>query len=89
MIKTVWKFEIVPNEIIQIGMPKGAEVLSVDTQFDQPCLWALVVPKREVEIRKFRMAGTGHKITDNGNLKFIGTFQMLGGQLIFHLFEIL
>lgn len=86
MEKTIWKFTFEPRDDIEIEMPKEAEVLAVQTQHGQPCIWALVNSKAEKETRRFRMAGTGHPINDKLG-KYIGTFQMMSGQLIFHLFE--
>lgn len=49
-------------------------------------LWVLVDPNAPEEPRSFSVYGTGHFMPDNPGT-FIGTFQMLGGDLIFHLFE--
>lgn len=53
MEKTIWKFQIKPNDIIKIDMPIGAEVLTVQTQYEQPCVWALVDPKAKTETKTF------------------------------------
>jgi len=51
-----------------------------------PQLWAYVDPTEPRVTRKFRIIGTGHPIaTDPGD--YIGTFQMGGGALVFHVFE--
>ena len=95
----IWKFPIPVQDEIQIEMPKGAKVLTVQIQvmdpaalkvgetIEQVCLWALVNPEAEKEIRQFRMVGTGHSIMHAEKLTYIGTFQMQGGALVFHLFE--
>lgn len=38
-------------------------------------------------MRHFRIKGTGHAADDIGD--YIGTFQLNGGSLVFHLFEAL
>ena len=70
-------------------MPKGAEILTVQTQNDTPCIWALVDPDSETETRHFEVYGTGHDIhCDMGiERKYINTFQIQYGLLVFHLFE--
>ena len=93
MIKKVFKYSITPNDIIEIDLPKGAEILTVQSQYDQPQLWVLVDPDAQTEKRYFRLAGTGHPIHyDMGDMgseyKYINSFQMNDGQLVFHLFEI-
>lgn len=68
-------------------MPVGSEILSVQTQFDSPQLWALVNPSEtRKETRVFKSYGTGHPIPENPG-KFIGTVQIHSGSLIFHVFE--
>jgi hypothetical protein len=82
----VWKFEVEPDEF-ELAMPRGARVLSVGMQRERVQMWALVDPSAPVEQRRFRMAGTGHPIKDPEELRFVGTFQVHGGALVFHLFE--
>jgi len=91
MNKKVFKYVLRMDDKITLNLPKGAEVLTVQTQYDQPCLWALVDPFAMKEKRIFRLAGTGHPIVFDmdSDYKYINTFQMNGGLLIFHLFEIL
>jgi hypothetical protein len=70
-------------------MPGEVRVLSVDVQGGTPCLWALVEPEQAVKVHEFRLIGTGHPIyIDPINMRFIGTFQLHDGRIIFHLFEI-
>lgn len=88
-MKTVWKFPIPTDDIVNIEMPQGAKVLHVDEQHGTPTMWALVDPNRKTTIRTFRFAGTGHPIDDGHADKFIGTFLLRGGSLVFHIFEIL
>lgn len=85
-MKTIWKFELEVTYKQVIRMPAEAEVLSVQTQHDQPVLWALVGPKHYLEERTFFMHGTGHSVGPEVG-RFVGTFQMAEGGLVFHLFE--
>ncbi|MCP4552476.1 MAG: hypothetical protein GY834_10655 [Bacteroidetes bacterium] len=85
----IYKYPVIPNDEICIEMPEDAQILTVDTQFGKPQIWALVNPQNPLEKRHFRMAGTGHSIDEKQNLHHLGTFQMDEGTLIFHLFEIL
>ena len=85
----VYKYPIILDNKIEINMPEGAKILTCQSQFGKPQLWALVNPDFPTEKRTFRMAGTGHPISDSEeSLQYIGTFQMENGALIFHLFEI-
>ena len=69
-------------------MPKGAEILSVQVQADVLCLWALVDPDAKLQKRVIEILGTGNPIDVPGvTHKFIGTVQMRGGSLVWHVFE--
>jgi len=86
-VKTIWKY-CIPLEPTTLDMPRLAQVLTVQMQGDQAVLWALVDPSQPKCKRRFAIFGTGHDIPDEvGN--YIGTFQLLGGTLVFHLFEVL
>ena len=87
MERTISKFQFEPNDRIEFTMPIGAEILTVQMQNGQPCVWALVNPQVKTEKRILRIVGTGHTIIDKLG-KYIGTFQLMEGQLIFHLFEL-
>lgn len=87
-MKKVYKYPVPIEDVFKILMPKGAEILSVQSQRGDPQIWALVDPLLEAtEERLFRFAGTGHQIVQE-NLKYIGSFQNEAQTLIFHIFEI-
>lgn len=84
-MKTIWKFELPSGGITK--MPANAEVLCVQSQNGNPCLWALVNSDEPmVEMRYFKVYGTGHSIPENPG-KYIGTFQLQSGAFVFHVFE--
>lgn len=82
----VWKWLLEMTDENTIEMPEGASVLSVQVQHEHPCLWALVRPDAPRIQRRFRIVGTGHEFDPTG-LTYVGTFQLYGGELVFHLFE--
>jgi hypothetical protein len=77
MKKQIWKFPINPNKII-VEMPKDAEILTIQTQNETPCIWDLVNPENAKELRHCEW---------DIERKYINTFQLDGGSLVFHLFE--
>lgn len=87
MPKQVWKF-ILDHQGVQVAsMPIGAVILSVQVQNGNTCIWALVDPLAGITLRTFRIYGTGHPIAEYVNLKYIGTYQLNNGDLVFHIFE--
>src|SRR5437867_4021758 len=89
MPQTVFKYPLPMQDDFTLELPEGAEPLSVQVQRGQPCLWTLVDPSRSLQTRSFHMAGTGHPINNPDRLRFIDTFQIEGGMLVFHVFEVL
>lgn len=87
MKKQVWKFLIKGSHSIKL--PIGSEILTVQNQNEDAFIWVLVDPNKETEERFFEVYGTGHSINyDMGvERKYIGTFQIGNGALVFHLFE--
>lgn len=85
MSAVIWKFSIPVTDHFTVEMPLDANVLHVDTQAGHPCIWALVDPMQDKVPFRFRMVGTGHPV-DHDPGAYIGTFQMQGGALVFHLF---
>jgi len=88
-MNTIWKFPIDITDESSITMPMGAKVLSVQTQNGQPCIWAEVNTRSRPEERPFRIFGTGHELPDglHDSWVFVGTFQVAGGALVFHLYR--
>lgn len=88
VVKQVWKFSLYPYKT-EIEMPFRAEILTVQTQNDAAYIWALIIPTNKKELRHFEIYGTGHDIPyDMGEeRKYINTFQLHDGELVFHLFE--
>lgn len=79
-----YKFEITDEQIIE--MPAGAKVLTVAQQHKDMCLWALVNPLREPVKLRLWIVGTGHPAGHVAGMRYIGTFMLHDGQLVFHVF---
>lgn len=86
-MKTIWKFPLLVTDLCRIQIPKNAEVLTVQRQNEQVCLWALVDPEANKETRYFEVHGTGNPIleSDNRERRYIGTFQ--AAPFVWHVFE--
>lgn len=89
MRKTIWKYQCETTDKFVIRIPKGAEILTVQTQHSHPFIWVLVDPEEEAEERIFKIFGTGHAIvSEKGmNREYVGTFKQGNEILVFHLFE--
>jgi len=85
MERAIWKFTLAVTDMQVIEMPKGAEILAVDAQDDQPHIWAIVDPASPMEPRGVRVIGTGHPLPEEPG-EHIGTFQLSGGRFVGHAF---
>jgi hypothetical protein len=85
METTIWKYEIEVTDRFIVNMPVGAKLLAVQTQGGTPYVWAQVDPTARNEARKLCIHGTGHPI--GHDYPFLGTFQLHGGALVFHVFD--
>lgn len=88
-MKTIYKYKLQTTDEQQILMPKGAEILTVQLQDGEPQLWALVETNNQPTKRYIEIFGTGNPIIGIGPRKYIATYQLRGGALVFHVFEYL
>lgn len=87
---TVYKYPLPIGDAFTIDMPDGAEIITAQVQHGKPCIWAIVNTAAQNVTRTFRLAGTGSDLSDIIPMgrHYIGTFQLLSGGLVFHLWEI-
>jgi hypothetical protein len=87
MNKRIYKYELAITDSQTVTMPEGAEILAVQVQRGAPCLWALVNPELRAVERHIETFGTGHPVDTGVERLYIGTYQISGGSLVFHVFE--
>lgn len=82
--RTIWKFGV--DE--KVLMPRGSQILCIQTQDGKPRIWALVDPEVTQICRRFEIAGTGTEIEKAVGLFFyVGTWQTATG-FVWHLFDL-
>lgn len=84
---TIWKYTLNVTDSFSIEMPVNARILCVQTQDDEPVLWAIVNPESPTEVRAFSIYCTGQPDLEMAGKSYIGTFQLLLGEFVGHLFE--
>lgn len=85
-MKVIYKYPLgYRNLFMQLQLPIGAEILSVQYQNEGMYLWAVVESRAVVELRSFYILGTGMEVPNHVNLKFIATVQQ--GAYVWHVFE--
>jgi hypothetical protein len=86
MRATIWKYELAVDDEQIIAMPMGAQVLSVQVQHGVPCLWVRCQPDAPTAPVRVITLGTGHPAEHVEDLQFVGTYQLLGGNFVGHVF---
>ena len=86
----IYKYDLGPTDLQFIRLPKGAQLLHVETQHQGIKLWALVnLNESEEETRNILIKGTGHAIEEPIDLlKHISTFMTADKMFVFHAFEV-
>lgn len=86
-MKTIYKYKIETTDSQTISMPKASQVLTVQVQHGKPHIWAYIDnTDNSEEPRTIEVFGTGNPIPE-GARRYIGSYQLFGGDLIFHVFE--
>jgi hypothetical protein len=89
-VTTIWKYPFPTTDEFQLDMPAGAKILTVQAQQGHPCMWALVEPEFVRVVRRFRIFGTGYPVDLAPNRRdYIGSYQLEGGALVSHVFEVM
>lgn len=84
---SVHKYPLDLKDEVEVRMPAFAEVLCVQVQNNVPCLWAKVDTRESsIRTRRFFLVGTGNAMPVFAG-EYVGTFQLSGGALVFHVFE--
>lgn len=63
-MKRIFKYAIPIADEFELELPKGAEILTFQIQYEQPVIWAIVDPDAEKEKRHFNLYGTGHPMKE-------------------------
>ena len=86
-MKRIFKWTLAMDDFQSIDVPEDTQFLTVQTQYEQPQVWGICTPGASKKSVTIRLAGTGHPIDDNPG-KYLGTFQLMNGSLIFHAFAL-
>ena len=86
MTLVIYKYALQTIDEQELTMPVGAKVLCVQVQDGEPYLWALVDTRRPHESRTVLTCGTGNPTLLTPNHTHVGTYQLHGGALVYHVF---
>lgn len=89
MTRHIYKYPLDVTDIQHVPIHRGAEPIAVMVQNEIPCIWAIVDIDEPLTKIWIRIVGTGHPLPDGCDMySHIGSFQLRGGALVFHAFEV-
>lgn len=80
-----WDLELVGQQ--RVNMPIGTKLLAAQLQRGELKIWGLCNEAYPLKSRVISVYGTGNPMPDDPG-EFVGTFQMSGGSLVFHVFDL-
>lgn len=86
MNKVIWKYELEIADMQTFFMPEDAQILSVQYQDGQLCMWALVDSYASKEEVRISVVGTGYIFKHGDRDVYIGTVQ--DGKHVRHVFKL-
>lgn len=91
MAHFIYKFPLEVVDFQEVQMPQDSEILCVQTQNNKPCIWAKVDVEKVDVVKKLCIYGTGQKVNylEQKESRYIGTFQLMNGDFVMHLFEVI
>ena len=87
MSNVIWKYPLELTDEQVIHVPRSPQFLSCQIQNGKPCIWALVDPELRSKAISVYVVGTGNPVPEGvADADFMGTVQMAGGSLVWHVF---
>lgn len=83
---TIYKYKLLIEDEQIINLPIKSQILCVQVQRGQPCLWVKLNPTEKLAPRVIYTHGTGHEVGEQA-YNYIGTYQLNDGMLVFHVFD--
>ena len=91
-MKRIFKYELETTDEQYLMIPSlpntkfKSQVLCIDVQHSKPCMWVLVDDECELKDRKIKIRGTGHPCEEVFAENYLGSFQLLEGYFVGHVF---
>ncbi len=90
-MRVIWKYAFQVIGGFTLHMPRGAEIIALQPQGSDPgipCIWALVDQNEPTQERHFVIRGTGNGVPESYAHRYVGTFQLMEGRFVGHVFEV-
>lgn len=74
-------------QVVDVGVPKGGEILRAEAHHDNVVIWYRAVPGREMDRHRIAVCETGAPCPDKDSGVYLGTAQFRSGNYVLHVFE--
>ena len=92
-MRRIYKYTLETTDVQRVKIPKlvGAksfkeQVLKIDVQKGNPCVWCLVDVEEEEQEVAIRIVGTGNPMPLLTKEDYLGSYMLYDGELVFHVF---
>lgn len=86
-MRIVWKYKLAVEDLQEVGLPEGAEILSVQDQRGTLTIWAMVDPdEKRISPVTIEIIPTGLPVHP-ADRKHLATVQQENGHLLWHVFQ--
>jgi len=85
-MNVIYKYQIFPGDMQVLEIPQDSKILCVQTQGGEPQMWVQQYTEGSLTQKEIYIIPTGATF-DADDKKYIGTFQLNGGTLVFHVYE--
>lgn len=88
-MKHIFKYMLPRKALVEVNMPAGSRILCVQNQREEIALWVEAEPLMPAQTRYFHLYATGDILDHTRPEQYVGTVQLLGGDFVLHVYEIL
>lgn len=86
--KVIYKCQLETTESQEFVLPHDFKFLTLQTQMEKPCLWFEVSQNAPVVVVEVRIIGTGHQLPDDVELTYLGSYQLMNGSFVGHVYMV-
>jgi hypothetical protein len=85
-MKTIYKYQLETTDFQTVMIPEKSNIIALQTQYEKPCIWVEVETENEKVPHVFRIFGTGHELQIGLGMTYVGTYQIMNGSFVGHVY---
>lgn len=85
-MRRVFKYQLLTVTEQSVSIPGLVQALHIDVQSGTVCMWCLVDDAKPTQAYTVITHGTGHNADDTTDAQYVGSYMLLNGQFVGHVF---